>query len=334
MANFLPEVTAFSAPGTDCVRADVERVIRTEARALETLAQRLDPLVENAVALLLQTRGRVIVSGMGKSGHISRKIAASLSSTGTPAFFVHPGEAAHGDLGMITEGDTLLAISYSGRSGEIDVVIKHAIARKIPVIAITSNSPSAMARAADVPLILPKLDEACFENIAPTSSTTMALALGDGLALATMRCRGFGAADMRQLHPGGTIGTRLSLVEDFMHTGLELPLVTECAPMREAIVTMTACSLGIAGVVDAAGLLVGVITDGDLRRHIDELFDSAAGDVMTRGPATVDHRLTIGAALDHMRDNKITALFVTRGDAPARPIGVLHIHDLLRAGLD
>lgn len=307
-------------------------VVGLEAAALGKLVDALDEGFVRAVALMLRVPGRVVVSGMGKSGHIGRKIAATLASTGTPAIFVHPAEASHGDLGMLIDGDALLVLSNSGGTPELRSILARARALKIPVIAIAAQAGSPVMQQADVRLLLPRAREACPVNIAPTTSTAMMLALGDALAMAVMRARGVSRDRLQALHPGGTIGLRLTPVSAVMHVGRQMPLVAPDAPMRDVIVTMTAMSFGVAGVVDAAGHLIGVITDGDLRRHIDALMASTAGDVMTRGPVTIALDAMAEDAVALMNDNRITSLFVVDPVQARLPVGLVHIHDFLRAG--
>lgn len=317
-------------------RTIIERgrdVVHTEARALDDLAGLLDESFADAVRLILSVRGRVIVSGMGKAGHIARKIASTFSSTGAPALYVHPGEAAHGDLGMIVAGDVLLLLSNSGATPELRTVTRHARTLGCPIVAIGSQVHSPAMQAADVRLVLPVVREACPVNIAPTTSTTLMLALGDALAVATMSAKGFTQDRFRLLHPGGVIGSRLACVDQIMHGPEDLPLVPLDMPMRDVLVTMTGKSYGIAGVVDGEGRLVGAITDGDLRRSGDRLFASTASEVMTSDPKVVAEGSASDEALAVMRGNRITALFVMAHDDPNRPVGLVHIHDLTHRGL-
>ena len=310
------------------------RVLRLEAAALEALAAGLDHRFEEAVRLLAATTGRVVVSGMGKSGHVGRKIAATFASTGTPAQFVHPGEASHGDLGMIIRGDAVLALSNSGETAELGDLVAHTRRFGIPLIAIVGRPASTLARDADVPLVLPAAQEACPLGLAPTTSTTVQLALGDALAVALLERRGFGPEDFRVFHPGGKLGARLSRVADLMHGPEELPLATPETPMAEALVAMTARRFGCLGITDEAGRLIGIITDGDLRRALQPggaLLTRAAGEVMTRQPRSIAPDALAGEALRLMNEGGITTLFVV--DAERRPAGILHIHDLLRAGV-
>ena len=303
------------------------------ATGLQALAASLDSRFDRALDLLAAVEGRVVVTGMGKSGHIARKIAATLASTGTPALFVHPAEASHGDLGMIAERDGVIALSNSGSTAEMGHIVAHAKRFRLPLIAITSRGESAFADAADAALILPKVQEACPVGMAPTTSTTMMLALGDALAVALMERRGFTATDFHALHPGGQLGQQLRRVTELMHTGPGMPLIALGQPMNEAIIEMTGKSLGCVGVVDGAGLLVGIVTDGDLRRHMaPDLLDQPVEQVMTGGPRTVRPQATIAEALGLMaaKDRRpITSLFVVE---EGKPVGLLHMHDCLRAG--
>lgn len=307
-------------------------VVQIEARALDRLAKEMDAPFAEAVKIIIASKMRVVVTGMGKSGHIGRKIAATLAATGTPAIFIHPAEAAHGDLGMLVPGDVLIVMSNSGDTAELRAIMAYAKSLGCNIIGIASRVDSAVMRSATVRLVLPDAREACPVNIAPTTSTTMTLALGDALAVAVMGVRCISREALQTLHPGGSIGRRLALVSEFMRTGDALPLVTADCPMREALVTMTTKSLGIAGVMDDDGGLIGVITDGDLRRHVDHLLTSAARDVMSVRPRTisVDKRAT--DALLILSEERITALFVVESHAPDRPIGIVHIHDLTGAG--
>ncbi|MFD1952442.1 SIS domain-containing protein [Sphingomonas arantia] len=311
-------------------------VIAIEAAALSRLRETLDDSFADAVELLLTLPGRVIVTGMGKSGHIARKIAATLASTGTPALFVHPAEAAHGDLGMMIPGDALIMLSNSGGTTELKPMIGHAAVLGMPIIAISARRNSTLMRAATIRLLLPAAAEACPANIAPTTSTAMMLALGDAMAMATMHERGLSRDGFQALHPGGTIGLRLMRVAAVMHCDEEMPVVPADTSMREVVLTMTRLTFGIAGVVDDAGRLIGVITDGDLRRHVDALMTGTARDVMTHDPITIGAASFAEDALALMNDHKITALFVTGGDGADGqdvPVGVVTIHDFLRLGL-
>jgi arabinose-5-phosphate isomerase len=308
-------------------------VIETEAAALAQLSVALDDNFALATELILDTRGRVVVTGMGKSGHIGRKLAATLASTGTPAIFVHPAEAAHGDLGMLMAGDVLIVLSNSGATSELKTILRHAKTLNCPIIGIAGQLDSPVMHAADAKLLLPAAREACPANIAPTTSTTLMLALGDALSISVMGVRGISREGLKALHPGGVIGNRLLPVNELMHVGDNMPLVPAAMPMREVVIAITQKSFGIAGVVDADGKLVGVITDGDLRRHVERLLMSTAADVMTTGPKTIPEGTYVEDALAIMNANKITSLFVMRHDAPEIPAGLVHIHDFSRLGL-
>jgi arabinose-5-phosphate isomerase len=281
--------------------------------------------------MIKAARGRVIVSGMGKSGHIGNKIAATLSSTGTPAFFVHPAEASHGDLGMITSDDVIIAMSWSGETAELKNLINYSRRFRIGLIAITADAASTLGKAADIALVLPQAREACPHNLAPTTSSLMQLALGDALAIALLESRGFTALDFRQLHPGGRLGAALTFVRDLMHTGPEMPLKPTGTRMSDAIVEMSAKGWGCVGITDAAGHLVGIITDGDLRRHMrPDLLEAFVEDVMTWGPNTVRPGQLASEALEILNSLKRTVLLVVEGE---RAVGLVHMHDLLRAGV-
>ena len=309
------------------------KVIDTEAEALRRLAQDLDNNFAEAVRIVAASQMRVVFTGMGKSGHVGRKIAATLAATGTPAIFVHPAEAAHGDLGMIIPGDVLLVLSNSGNTAELRPIMSYARSLDCKIVGIASRADSSVMRGADVGLLLPDAREACPVNIAPTTSTTLMLALGDALAVAVMGVRGISREALQTLHPGGSIGRRLAPVAEFMRTGDALPLVQPDQPMRDVLVTMTTKSLGIAGVVDARGHLIGVITDGDLRRHVDHLLTSNARDVMSVRPKTIASDARASDALSLLSESRITALFVVAPDAPGRPVGIVHIHDFTTPGL-
>jgi len=315
--------------------ASATRTLQLEAEGLSALKTALaGDLVEGfarAVEALRACRGRVIVTGMGKSGHVGLKVAATLSSTGTPAYFVHPSEASHGDLGMITRDDMILAFSWSGETVELGNIVSYSRRFAVPLIAVTSNAQSALAEAAEIVLALPQAKEACPHGLAPTTSTVMQLALGDCLAIALLESKGFTARDFQALHPGGQLGARLKFVGDLMHRGDSLPLVDGDVKMAEAIVVMTEKALGCLGVVDADGILKGIITDGDLRRHMGHgLLARRTGDIMTAAPKTVSPDLLASAALEMINSSAITTLFVVE---EGRPVGIIHIHDLLRAGV-
>ena len=315
------------------IREFGREVLRDEARAIDALAGSLGAEFEQAVECILQCRGKLIVSGLGKSGHIGRKIAATFASTGTSATFVHLAEALHGDLGVVSKGDVALLISQSGATAELEPVIDHFEAVGVPVIGITGTPGSLLAQAADASLILPHWQEVGPEAVAPTSSTTMTLALGDALAMTVMRQKGFNRAAFGRLHPGGRLGARLKPVRRLMHSGSEMPLAPADASMHDVIVEMTAKRLGVVGIVDSDGNLVGVITDGDLRRHIEEGLDHTAAEFMTKDPKTLRADSLIDDALALFDEYKITVLFVVGGrdGDQAKPVGVLHIHDCRHA---
>jgi arabinose-5-phosphate isomerase len=321
--------------------AAARRVLRHATDAITAIGDSLNGEFSRAIDAILSVDGRVIVSGMGKSGHIARKIAATLASTGTPALFLHPAEASHGDLGMVTRADALLMLSNSGDTAELTDLITYAKRLSIPLIGMANNSDSRLLQASDVALLLPKAQEACPMGLAPTTSTTMMLALGDALAVALMERRGFSADQYRDFHPGGALGKKLIRVSDIMHQGEELPLVSPETPMREVLITMTSGKFGgiagYAGIVDKKGALIGIITDGDLRRHMEPgLIDRLARDVMTAKPKTVPPQMLAAEALTVMnaKPPKVTHLFVVDPDADvARPLGFISVHDILRAGL-
>ena len=284
-----------------------------------------------ATDLIRDARGRVIVTGMGKSGHVGRKIAATLASTGTPAHFVHPGEASHGDLGMITDDDVIMALSWSGETAELKHLIDYSRRFGIGLIAVTAAADSTLGSAADITLVLPQAREACPHNLAPTTSTLMQAALGDALAVALLESRGFTAVDFGKFHPGGRLGAMLKFVSDLMHTGPAIPLVALGTRMADAVVEMSTKGFGCVGVVDPGGSLVGIITDGDLRRHMrSDLLDTKVDAVMTRAPKTVRPDQLASEALEIINSSKITALIVA--DA-GLPVGIVNVHDLLRAGV-
>jgi arabinose-5-phosphate isomerase len=308
------------------------RVISREADALTLLAESLDDSFGVAVEVILSAKGRVIVSGMGKSGHIARKIAATFASTGTPAHFVHPAEASHGDLGMMAAGDVALVLSNSGETPELADLVAYTRRFNIPLIGIASKPESTLLRQSDVALVLPDAPEACGTGIVPTTSTTMTLALGDALAIALMEHRNFSPENFRDFHPGGKLGARLSKVGDLMHEGTEVPLIDIDAPMSDALLEISQKGFGVVG-VQRDGKLAGIITDGDLRRHMEGLLALRAGDVMTRAPRTIAPDALAEEAVAIMNDRKITCLFVVAEDGRGIPEGFLHIHDCLRAGL-
>jgi arabinose-5-phosphate isomerase len=297
----------------------------------EAMGGKLGEAFVRAVETIHAAQGRLIVTGMGKSGHVGNKITATLASTGTPAFFLHPAEASHGDLGMVTSGDVILALSWSGETAELRDIIHYSRRHRVPLIAITSGAASALGKAADVPLILPKVEEACPHGLAPTTSTTLQLALGDAIAIALLEKRGFTPANFHQFHPGGKLGAQLLTVGDLMKKAPDLPLVREDMDMGAVIVAMTGHSLGCAIVVDAAGALAGIITDGDLRRHMTpDIMQRKAAELMTRSPHSAVPELLASAALKEMNDRKISVLVAVEGE---RPVGALHMHALLAAGI-
>ena len=303
-------------------------VLHDEARALDALADSLGEAFAHAVNLILDASGKLIVGGLGKSGHVGRKIAATFASTGTTATFLHLAEAIHGDLGIAAKGDVAILISLSGKTSELEPVIDHFEAVGIPIIAITGSASSPLGEAAAAPLILPHWPEVGPESVAPTTSTTMSLALGDALAMTVMRQKGFTRTDFGRLHPGGTLGARLKPVRRLMHSGEQLPVIGAENSMHDAIVEMTEKRLGIVGVIDDAGNLVGVITDGDLRRNIERGLDHSAAEFMTSDPKTIGPDALVGDAVELFDEYKITSLFVVdETDGSKRPVGVIHIHD-------
>lgn len=331
MADEARAVAGDTGTGDDI--ATGRQVIEMEAKALMALAAGLDASFVAAVDCLLKVQGRVILTGMGKSGHVARKIAATMASTGTPAYFVHPGEASHGDLGMITEKDALIGLSNSGETNELGDIVEFARRNMVPVIAMVGRMPSTLGSAADVCLLTPDAAEACPHVLAPTTSTTMMLALGDALAVALLERRNFTARDFGRLHPGGKLGRRLVTVADIMHKGAELPVAPSGTLMSDALIEMTAKSLGCIAITDADGRLAGIITDGDLRRGMKrpDLLTRSVDDAMTHHPRTIRATALASEGVGIMHENKVTSLFVLDDDQ--RPVGLLHIHDCLRAGV-
>ena len=319
-------------PATDeAALASGRTVLRAEALALLGLADGLGSAFAAAVARMAAIRGRVVVSGMGKSGHVGRKIAATFASTGTPALFVHPAEASHGDLGMVAKDDLVLALSNSGETTELRDLTLYTRRFGIPLVAVTKQAGSTLAEAADLVLLLPDAQEACPMGLAPTTSTTATLALGDALAVALLSRKGFSARDFSVFHPGGKLGAQLLRVEEIMHKGDDLPLIGSDAMLAEAILEMTKKRLGCVGIVDGGGRLAGILTDGDLRRHIGTAgLDRPVDGMMTHEPRTIEPRALAVEALALMNRHGISALFVLDG---ARPVGALHLHDCLRAGI-
>ncbi len=311
-----------------------KRALAVEHAGMQALADALDgglgEQVADAVHVIGNAQGRVILSGVGKSGHIARKIAATMASTGTPAIFVHATEASHGDLGMITKQDVIFVLSNSGETTELKDLLVYSKRFSVPLIAMTGNAASTLGDAADVVLCLPTADEACPIGLAPTTSTTLQLALGDALAVTLLDDKGFTASDFHSFHPGGRLGAALVLVGEIMHGEERLPLAGSNTVMSDALLVMSEKGFGCVGVIDETGRLAGVVTDGDLRRHMSpDLLEKTAGDIMTPSPKTIGPDAIASAALD-MLDGKITALFVVEGN---RPVGIVHVHDLLRIGV-
>ena len=328
-----------NSTGTDPENAAVQSALRTldaegsGIAAIEAaLRSDLGETFAKAADRIRNAKGRLIVTGLGKSGHIARKIAATFASTGTPAFFVHAAEAGHGDLGMITTDDVIMALSWSGEQAEMKSLITYAKRFRIAVIAMTAERESTLAKAADVALVLPKAREACPHNLAPTTSSLMLLALGDALAIALLEGRGFTSVDFSVLHPSGKLGAMLKHIGDIMHTGAAVPLKPLGTGMSEALVEMTSKGFGCVGIVDARGAIVDIVTDGDLRRHLvrPDLMTALVDDVMTKNPKTIRKDLLASEALEILNASKITALIVTEAN---KPVGIVHLHDLLRAGV-
>lgn len=314
-----------------------KRVLKIEAEAVLALADRLDGSFNDAIEMILSAQGRVVITGMGKSGLICQKIAATLASTGTPAFFLHPAEGIHGDLGMLMKGDVVIAVSNSGTTDEIVRILPVIKRMGLPLIAMTGNRNSPLARAGEVFLDISIREEACPLGLAPTASTTVTLALGDALAVALLERRGFKEEDFALFHPGGALGRRLLLkVEDLMHSGEAIPLVHLATPLKEALFEITSKKLGITGVRDDLGALVGVFSDGDLRRSIEkgfEVFNRPIGEVMSRNPKRILSSSLAAKALQRMEEHTITSLFVFASDESRVPMGIIHLHDLLKAGV-
>jgi arabinose-5-phosphate isomerase len=331
----LSKVHMRTAEQADGLIASALRTLEAEAGGISALSAAIhDGLGQAfiaAVDLMRAARGRVIVTGMGKSGHVGRRIAATLASTGTPAFFVHASEASHGDLGMIAADDVIMALSWSGETAELKDLIDYSARYRIGLIAVTAISDSTLGKAADVVLALPQAREACPHNLAPTTSTLMQHALGDALAIALLESRGFTALDFRVFHPGGRLGAMLKFVRDIMHTDAAIPLAAVGTRMSEAVVVMSAKGFGCVGITDPDGKLLGIVTDGDLRRHMrPDLLDARVETVMTRNPKTVRPEQLASEALEILNSSKITALIVAEDD---KPVGIVHFHDLLRAGV-
>jgi arabinose-5-phosphate isomerase len=333
-----PKPLMAKSSGTDHANAAVQSALRTldaEASGIAAidaaLQGALGPAFAAAVDLIRDAKGRVIVTGLGKSGHVARKIAATLASTGTPAFFVHAAEASHGDLGMITADDVIMALSWSGEQAEMKNLITYAKRFRIALVAMTSERDSTLSKAAAIALTLPKAREACPHNLAPTTSSLMLLALGDALAIALLEGRGFTSVDFSVLHPGGKLGAMLKFTRDLMHGGDAVPLCPLGTRMSDALVEMSSKGFGCVGIVDARGQIVGIVTDGDLRRHMrPDLMTALVDEVMTKNPKTIGRDLLASEALEILNSSKITALIVT--DAK-KPVGIVHLHDILRAGV-
>jgi arabinose-5-phosphate isomerase len=336
MANSKPLIT--NSSGTVSANAAVQSALRTldaEGSGITAISAALQSDLGGSFAsaadLIRNAKGRLIVTGLGKSGHIGRKIAATFASTGTPAFFVHAAEASHGDLGMITTDDVIMALSWSGEQPEMKNLITYAKRFRIPLIAMTAESESTLSKAADIALTLPKAREACPHNLAPTTSSLMMLALGDALAIALLEGRGFTSVDFSVLHPGGKLGAMLKYARDLMHSGDAVPLKPLGTRMSDALVEMSSKGFGCVGIVDARGAIVGIVTDGDLRRHMrPDLMTALVDDVMTKNPKTIPRDLLASEALEILNSSKITALIVTDAN---RPVGIVHLHDILRAGV-
>ena len=309
-------------------------VVSAEREGLDLLELALDENFVEACLTIHDCKRQLVVSGMGKSGHIARKIAATFAATGTPAAFVHPGEASHGDLGMLTRGDVLLVLSNSGNTAELRPLLKYARNMGVRVIGIASRRNSLVIDFSDIPIVLPAVREACQVNVAPTTSTTMQLALGDALAMTVMDLRGISRNYLRDTHPGGAIGLRLTPVGEIMHGPERLPLVCQTAGMSDVITVMTSGRFGVAGVTDEDGRLVGMITDGDVRRHFSTLASSTAADVLTADPKTLPSTMIAADALSFLNDAKITSAFILDERGEGRPVGIISIHDLLRYGLN
>ncbi len=327
MANSAGQLRDCQAGEDASALASARRVLETEIAGLSALSGRLDECFVRTVDLLERVNGRIIVTGMGKSGHVARKMAATLASTGAPAQYVHPAEASHGDLGMITKEDAVIALSNSGETSELSDLLHYVKLQQIRLVSVTARPDSALARAADISLVIPNSPEACPLDLAPTTSTTVMMVLGDAIAVALFERRGFSPEDFRMLHPGGQLGRRLLKASDVMHAGHEMPLVGLDTLMTETVLEMTSKRFGCVGVLGPGGTLDGMITDGDLRRHIEnDLLRMSADDVMTTRPKTVGADILAAQAFAMMNDNKITNVFVVRD---GKPIGIIHIHDVL-----
>jgi arabinose-5-phosphate isomerase len=331
MANAKPEPKKVASPLVESALRTLDTEAGGIAALIVAIRGGLGAPLSQAVEVIAHCKGRLIVTGMGKSGHVGRKIAATFASTGTPAYFVHPGEASHGDLGMITRDDVIMALSWSGETVELTDLIDYSRRFGTALIAVTAEADSTLAKSADVVLVLPQAREACPHNLAPTTSSLMQLALGDALAVALLESRGFTALDFRGLHPGGRLGAKLKFVRDVMHQGSAVPLRPLGTAMADAIVEMTAKGFGCVGITAADGKLTGIITDGDLRRHMrPDLLAAKVDEVMTRNPKTAAGDQLVSEALELLNSSKITAVIVVENGAP---VGIVHLHDLLRAGV-
>jgi arabinose-5-phosphate isomerase len=335
MANSKPLMAESGTVSANAVIQSALRTLDAEGSGITAISAALQSDLGGSFAsaadLIRNAKGRLIVTGLGKSGHIGRKVAATFASTGTPAFFVHAAEASHGDLGMITADDVIMALSWSGEQPEMKNLITYAKRFRIPLIAMTAESESTLSKAADIALTLPKAREACPHNLAPTTSSLMMLALGDALAIALLEGRGFSSVDFSVLHPGGKLGAMLKYVRDLMHSGGAVPLKQLGTRMSDALVEMSSKGFGCVGIVDARGAIVGIVTDGDLRRHMrPDLMTALVDDVMTKNPKTIPRDLLASEALEILNSSKITALIVTDAN---RPVGIVHLHDILRAGV-
>jgi arabinose-5-phosphate isomerase len=331
----MPQTTDETGERAQAAIASALRTLEAEASGIDALSAALRNGLRKSFAAAVDriraAEGRVIVTGMGKSGHVARKIASTLASTGTPALYVHPGEASHGDLGMIANNDVIIALSWSGETVELKALTDYSRRFQIGLVAMTANPDSTLGKTADVVLVLPQAREACPHNLAPTTSSLMQLALGDALAIALLESRGFTAIDFSVLHPGGKLGAQLKLVRDIMHSGASMPLAPLGTAMSDAIIEMTAKGFGCVGIIDARGHLVGIITDGDLRRHMrPDLLDADVNAVMTRGPKSVRPDQLISETLELLNTSKVTTLFAVEN---GKPVGIVHMHDLLRAGV-
>lgn len=312
------------------ILATAKSVIKAEREGLALTESFLDESFERAVNLMQNATGHVVVTGMGKPGHIAKKISATLASTGTKSFFLHPAEASHGDLGMLATDDLLLAFSFSGETSELIPMLSYAKRFSIPVIGVTANKDSLLAKASTVMILIPKVNEATPNNLAPTTSSTIMLAVGDAISVCLLKLKNFGKEEFRRLHPGGSLGKKLLKVSDLMHKNM--PLVSENDSMKDVIIEMTAMAFGCAGVIDQNGNLTGIITDGDLRRNINNILDRNASDVMTRNPKIINIDTFAVEAMKFLNDSKITSLFVVN-EGFRKPCGILHIHDCFAAGL-